>query len=85
MEEELSNIRELKVETGGMRTNLVFFRLTEGYAHENFISELSRYGVKTLHVGGGRIRMAFYRDIRRDDVTTAVRTIKKVLKKLGAK
>ena len=65
-----------------VETNMVFVRLLAADG-DGAVSALDRKGVRTYHLGGGRLRFAVHRDVDAEDVDRTVEVIGAFLRRKG--
>jgi threonine aldolase len=77
----IENIQGLSIDLPHIRTNIVFFNLTDGrLSEEKFLTELSKRGIKFLSIGSSRFRMVTHYGISADDIDRVLSSIREVLK-----
>ena len=76
----LRRCRALKVEPA--ETNMVFVRV-RGVSGDRVVAELGKGGVRTYHLGEGRLRFAVHHDVDAEDVDRAISVIEAFLRRKG--
>jgi threonine aldolase len=77
----IENIQGLSIDLPHIRTNIVFFNLTDGrLSEEKFLTELSKRGIQFLSIGSSRFRMVTHYGISADDIDRVLSSIREVLK-----
>lgn len=82
--EELCKIDGLKVNKEGVKTNMVFFTLSQKISNEDFLSRLKENGVLACDEGKGGIRFVTHYGIEADDVKEAAKCVALTLKQISS-
>jgi threonine aldolase len=77
----IENIQGLSIDIEHIRTNIVYFNLTDGrLSKEIFLTELGKRGIKFLSTGPSRFRMVTHYGISAGDIDRVLRSMGEVLK-----
>lgn len=80
--EGLAKIDGIKIDLRRVQTNIVMFDVSDlGLSGSEFVSALSKYGVKALVVRGNIIRMVTHRGVDKEDILQTLEIIKGIATK----
>jgi len=84
--EGLKTIDGIVIDYSGIRTNIVFFKLsTSNLNNIQLIEKLGHFNIKALPFNDNQIRMVTHKDITEENIKTVLVTIKKLILLIGKK